>query len=79
MADWPKIWKMNDWNTIRARVQGNPPTITTYLNDHLITQYTSDKRFEGILKDRGSLALQVHGGASGKGKTRYRDVQVKEL
>jgi hypothetical protein len=79
LADWPKIWKIDDWNTIRARVQGNPPTITTYLNGQLITKYTSDKKFEGVLGDRGSLALQVHGGAHGKGKTRFRNIQVKEL
>ena len=82
LADWPKIWKMNDWNTIWARVEGNPPTITTYLNGHFITKYTSDKKFEGILRDRGRLALQVHGGTSlwRKGaKIRFRNIQVKEL
>ena len=81
LADWPKIWNMNDWNTIRARVEGNPPTITTYLNGHFITKYTSDKKFEGTLGDRGRLALQVHGGKSWpKGaKVRFRNIQVKEL
>ena len=82
LADWPKIWKMNDWNTIRARVEGNPPTITTYLNGHFIMKYTSDKKFEGTLGDRGRLALQVHGGTDLwlKGaKVRFRNIQVKEL
>jgi len=81
VADWPKLWRMNDWNTIRARVEGNPPTITTWLNGTLITKYTSDEKFEAALGDRGSLAGQVHAGTGWpKGaKVRYRNIQVKEL
>lgn len=81
VADWPKLWRMNDWNTIRARVEGNPPTITTWLNGTLMTKYTSDKKFEDFLGDRGSLAVQVHGGGGWpKGaKVRFRNIQVKEL
>jgi hypothetical protein len=81
VADWPKHWRMNEWNTIRARVESNPPTITTWLNGTLITKYTSDKKFEDVLGDRGSLAVQVHGGSGWpKGaKVRFRNLQVKEL
>jgi hypothetical protein len=79
LADWPHIWKINDWNTVRARVEGNPPNIVTYINDTLITKYTSEKKFEGILEDRGYLALQVHGGDPGKKQIRYRNIQIKEF
>jgi hypothetical protein len=80
LADWPKLWKLDDWNTIRARVEGNPPTITTWLNGTLITKYTSDKKFQDALGDRGSLAVQVHGGGWPNGaKVRFRNIQVKEL
>ena len=79
LDDWSKIWKLNDWNTLRVRVAGNPPTITSWLNGTLISKYTSDEKFEKILGDRGSIALQVHGGngwPSGN-KVRFRNIQVK--
>jgi len=79
LEEWPRIWKFNDWNTIRARVEGNPPTITTHINGTLVTRYTSEKKFEGTLEDRGYLALQVHGGDPGKKQIRFRNIRIKEL
>lgn len=81
LDEWPKIWKLNDWNTLRARIEDNPPTITTYLNGHFITEYTSDETFEGILGDRGFVAVQVHGGKAwpAGAKIRFRNLEVKEL
>lgn len=82
LEDWPKIWKIGGWNRVRCRVVGNPPTITTWINGTKITEYTSDKTFEGTLGDRGHIAFQVHGGVGAwpKGaKVRFRNVQVKEL
>jgi hypothetical protein len=81
LADWPKLWRMNDWNTVRARVEGNPPTITTWLNGQLVTKYTSDQKFSDALGDRGSLAVQVHGGKGwpSGAKVRFRRIQVKDL
>ena len=29
LADWSKIWTHGKWNTVRCKVVGNPPTITT--------------------------------------------------
>lgn len=79
--DWDKLWKINDWNTIRVRVVGNPPHIKTWLNGREITEYRSDKAFEGTLRDRGHLAVQVHGGKSWPkdAKVQFRNIQVKEL
>ncbi|MFN8006299.1 MAG: DUF1080 domain-containing protein [Terriglobia bacterium] len=57
LEDWPHIWKINDWNTIRAKVEGNPPHIVSYINGTLVTDYTSEKKFEGTLEDRGYLGL----------------------
>jgi hypothetical protein len=81
-GEFSKLWKMQDWNSIRVRVAGNPPTITTWLNGRRITHYTSEKKFEGALSDRGRLAVQVHGGGGlwPKGaRVRYRNIQIKEL
>ena len=82
LVDWSRIWKLDDWNTVRCRVRGNPPTITTWINGALITEYTSDKTFEGVLGDKGHIAFQVHGGVGAwpKGaKVRFRNVRIKEL
>jgi len=82
LIDWSRIWKLDDWNTVRCRVKGNPPTITTWINGALITEYTSDKSFEGVLGDKGHIAFQVHGGVGAwpKGaKVRFRNVRIKEL
>lgn len=82
LDDWSKIWMIGQWNTVRCKVVGNPPTITTWINGTKITEYTSDKKFEDKLKDKGHLAVQVHGGAGGwpKGaKVRFRNFRIKEL
>ena len=31
-ADWPAFWKHGQWNELRARIAGNPPKITTWIN-----------------------------------------------
>jgi len=82
LVDWSRIWKLDDWNTVRCRVKGNPPTITTWINGALITEYTSDKKFENVLADRGHIAFQVHGGTGAwpnGAKVRFRNVRIKEL
>jgi hypothetical protein len=82
LEDWSQIWKLDDWNRVKCRVVGNPPTITTWINGHLITEYTSDKSFEGVLGERGHIAFQVHGGAQAWPKgavVRFRNVRVREL
>jgi hypothetical protein len=82
LEDWPKIWKIGGWNTVRCKVVGNPPTIETWINGTPITKYTSDKKFENVLGDRGHIAFQVHGGKYGwpvGAKVRFRNVRIKEL
>lgn len=81
VADWSRIWRSHDWNTIRASIKGNPPRITTHLNEHFMTQYTSDQKFEGTLENRGFLAVQVHGGKAWPtgAKIRFRNLRLKGL
>jgi Domain of Unknown Function (DUF1080) len=82
LGDWSKIWTHGKWNTMKCRVVSNPPTITTWINGTKITEYTSDKKFEDKLEDKGHIAFQVHGGTGAwpKGaKVRFRNVQIKEL
>ena len=75
--DWPKFWKHGEWNELRARIVGNPPTITTWIKGVKFMHHTdTEKR----LPDGGAIALQVHGGGDyTKQFVRYRNVRVKEL
>lgn len=74
---WAKFWKHGEWNELRARIVGNPPTVTTWIKDVQFMEYKGDKK---LLPDRGGIALQVHGGGDfTKQFVRYRNIRVKEL
>jgi hypothetical protein len=75
---WPSFWKHGQWNELRARIVGNPPTITTWINGVRFMEFTdTEKRHP----DTGGIALQVHGGGGDltRSYVRYRKVRVKEL
>jgi hypothetical protein len=76
-ADWPKFWKPGVWNELRARIEGNPPKLTTWIKGVKFMEFQdTEKR----LADKGGIALQVHGGGdSTKQFVRYRNIRVKEL
>ncbi|HAV62046.1 MAG TPA: DUF1080 domain-containing protein, partial [Verrucomicrobiales bacterium] len=63
-----------------ARIVGNPPHITTWINGVKIMEW---QETEVRHPHEGGIALQVHGGGDPKeydGKfVRYRNIQVKEL
>jgi hypothetical protein len=73
---WKKLWKP-EWNELRARIVGNPPTIETWINGRKVMEWTdSEKR----LPDTGGIALQVHGGGDFTGQfVRYRNIRLKVL
>lgn len=75
--DWKAFWHPGEWQELRARIVGNPPTITTWINGVKFMDYTdTEKR----LDDKGGIALQVHGGGDWtKHFVRYRNIRVKEL
>src|SRR5262245_10892224 len=58
---WPAFWKHGQWNKLRARIVGNPPTITTWIND---VKFMEWKETEKRHPDKGGIALQVHGGGN---------------
>jgi hypothetical protein len=94
-ASWPTFWRHGEWNEIRARIVGNPATVTTWINGVKFLEWTDTMP---RLAD-GYLALQVHGGtewvngpafhsADGArgGETdytqryaRYRNIRIKTL
>ncbi len=78
LKDWPKVWKHGQWNELRARIEGNPPHITTWINGVQFMDWTDTlaKRHP----DRGGIALQVHGGGNHTNEfVRYRNMRVKRL
>lgn len=75
--EWPKLWKHGQWNELRARIEGNPPHLQTWINGKKIMDFTDKEKRH---PDTGSIALQVHGGGDfTKQFVRYRKIRVKEL
>ena len=74
---WPAFWKHGQWNKLRARIEHNPPRVTTWINDVKFMEWSdTEKR----LPDKGSIGLQVHGGGDlTKQFVRYRAVRVQRL
>lgn len=75
--DWPKFWKHGEWNEIKARIEGNPPRLATWIKGVKFMEYTDPKKRH---VDQGGIALQVHGGGDyTKQFVRYRNIRVKVL
>ena len=76
-ADWPAFWHHGKWNKLRARIVGNPPKITTWINNVRFMEFEDKEKRH---PDAGGIALQVHGGGdSTKQLVRYRNIRVKVL
>lgn len=84
-ADWQKVWRKDDWNSIRIRMTGDVPRITLWLNDQQmwdVTELTND--LIGDATD-GMIALQVHWSEAGmpnwrpNGAHRFRNIAIKEI
>ncbi|MEO2091249.1 MAG: DUF1080 domain-containing protein [Gemmataceae bacterium] len=75
--DWKAFWNPKEWNELRARIENNPPKITTWINGVKFMEYQdTEKRHD----DTGGIALQVHGGGDyTKQFVRYKNIRVKEL
>ncbi|MBI5767935.1 MAG: DUF1080 domain-containing protein [Verrucomicrobia bacterium] len=73
---WKFFWHVNDWNEVRVRIVGDPPTVTTWVNGVQILQHTEPT---SVHPARGHIGLQIHGGARSKGLVRYRNIRAREL
>jgi hypothetical protein len=76
--DYPKHWKKDDWNTLRARIEGAPPRIVVWLNERQVMDWTDTE----TRRSEGHIALQVHRGVERWAKGgfhRYRDIAVRVL
>jgi hypothetical protein len=83
-AVWQKAWKREAWNTIRARIEGDVPHITVWINDQLITDFTDTNHAANNATD-GMIAIQMHFSDEKTprlvdgGFWRWRVIAVKEL
>lgn len=82
IEDWEKYWKKGEWNSIRARVDGDIPHIQVWMNGTRVTDWvdTSNHAADGALD--GMIAVQVHGGTQiwkEGGKHRFRNLAVREM
>ena len=79
--DWQQHWKKGEWNTIRARIEGDIPHITVWMNGTQLTSWTDNaNHLPGGVMD-GHIAVQVHMGnrwVEG-GKQRFRNIAIREL
>lgn len=74
---WKHFWRHGQWNELRARITGNPPHITTWINGVKIMEWQEK---EVRHPATGGIALQVHGGGNHTNAfVRYRNIQVKKL
>jgi hypothetical protein len=80
-ADWEKHWKKGEWNTIRARIEGDVPHITVWMNGDRITDWTDTANHAAGGATDGMIAVQVHGGDRCTPGLfhRFRNIAVKEL
>jgi len=78
---WQQHWKKGEWNTIRARIEGDIPRITVWLNGTQITGWSDTaNHLPGGVVD-GHIAVQVHMGNrwTENGKHRFRNIAIREL
>ena len=82
---WQKAWKREAWNSIRARIVGDVPQITVWINDQLITEFKDTANHAAGGAADGMIAIQMHFSNDKTprwvdgGFWRWRTIAVKEL
>ena len=73
---WKNFWHVGEWNEVRARITGDPPTIATWVNGVKIMEHTEPR---SVHPAKGHVGLQIHGGKKFAGTVRYRNIRVRVL
>ncbi len=82
---WQKAWKREAWNAVRARIEGDVPHITVWINDQLVTDFTDTANHAANGATDGMIAIQMHYTDEKTprwvdgGFWRWRVIAVKEL
>jgi len=75
---WKKLWKKDDWNQLRIRVEAQPPTIRTWLNGAPVATYTHPTAEP--LAPRAPIALKIHGGDDAfNNHACFRNLHLRQL
>jgi len=83
--DWRQHWKKGEWNTLRARIEGDVPHIQVWLNGAPLVDWTdSANHAKGGATD-GMIAIQMHFSNEKTprwkpgGFHRFRNIAIREL
>lgn len=75
------IFQKAKWNSMKIRIEGQPPNINAWMNGGEIIDFQfTEKSSKGVPK-AGFIGLQIHPGGSyesGK-KVRLRNIRIKKL
>jgi len=77
--NWVKLFKKTEWNKLRARIEGDPAHVTSWLNGVVMSNFTDNRQ---RYPREGYIGLQVHGGEKSWGatsKARFRNIRITEL
>jgi hypothetical protein len=85
--NWKQYWKENQWNALRARIEGDVPHIQVWLNGEQIVDWTDTANHAAGGATEGMIALQAHRSDPAwknprwvpGGSHRFRNVAVKPL
>lgn len=75
-------WNPYDYNRMKVRIEGQPPRIQVWLNDHQITDYQHKPiPDQPMVPESGFIGVQVHPGENWgpESKVQFRKVMIKEL
>jgi lysophospholipase L1-like esterase len=78
---WREHWRKGEWNAVRARIEGNAPHVTVWLNRTLIVDWTDrsghvpDPETDGW----GYAAIELPSGADPIHPLRFRNVALRPL
>jgi hypothetical protein len=78
---WEKVWRKDDWNALRARIEGSAPHIQVWLNGTRITDFQDTVNHAAGEAEDGMIALQIHAGERCRegAQHRFRNIAVRQL
>jgi hypothetical protein len=83
--EWRQHWREGEWNSLRARIEGEAPHIQVWMNGTKVADWTAKRSYLPDGAASGMIALQVHrsGETSSRWKIggyhRFRNIGVREL
>ena len=85
--EWEKHWKRGEWNTLRARMEGEIPRIQVWMNGVKLVDWTDTANHAAGGAGEGMIAVQAHRTSpewkssrwKEGGYHRFRNIRVREL